>query len=368
MGSKPDTTKDGRPRPDSPGHPDLPAPPAPADQQQRQQLQDRLAAAHDTDPSLPKLRERAGRLPPGSPSSPCAEDGTRRPPEPSLKEVELPEPPLTDAQWADHRHEVTDRLDKAAADGQSTNALHTIGPDHEEWTLERAQVHKQIIAELYERATGVPCDRQAIIAGGLAGAGKSTVLGKHAIIDRSAYLTVNPDDFKEELARRGLLPDIPGLSPMETSSLAHEESSYLARQLARRAIADGKNIIWDITMSRADSTTGRMVELRAAGYENVEGIYVDIPVDESIGRAEGRHRRDHELYLAGQSVGGRCVTPEITRRQADPEFGSINRRVFEEVKDQFDKWSVYDNSRDGGVPVLVAHGRRGDLSRPDTID
>jgi len=368
MGSKLDKTKDGQPTPDSPDHPDLPAPPAPAEQRQRQQLEDRLAAAQDTDPSLPKLRERAKHLPPGSPSSPYAEDGTLRPPEPSLKEIELPEPPLTDAQWAVHRQEVADRLDKAVADGISTNALHTIGPDHEEWTLERAQVHKQIIAKLYDRATDVPSDRQAIIAGGLAGAGKSTVLEKHAGIDRSEYLTVNPDDFKEELARRGLLPDIPGLSPMEASSLAHEETSYLARQLARRAIVDGKNIIWDITMSRADSATGRMVELRAAGYENVEGIYVDIPIDESIGRAEARHRRDHDIYLAGQSVGGRCVTPAITRRQADPEFGSINRRVFEEVKDQFDKRSVYDNSRDGGVPVLVAHGRRGDLSRPETID
>ena len=36
---------------------------------------------------------------------------------------------------------------------------------------------------------------------------------------------------------------------MEASELVHEESSYLANQLALRAQSDGKNLIWDITMS-----------------------------------------------------------------------------------------------------------------------
>ena len=51
------------------------------------------------------------------------------------------------------------------------------------------------------------------------------------------------------MARRGMIPEVEGLSPMEASDLVHEESSYLARQLALRAQADGKNLIWDITMS-----------------------------------------------------------------------------------------------------------------------
>ena len=38
------------------------------------------------------------------------------------------------------------------------------------------------------------------MAGGLGGAGKSTVLEKYAGIDRSKYLTINPDDIKEEMA------------------------------------------------------------------------------------------------------------------------------------------------------------------------
>ena len=75
----------------------------------------------------------------------------------------------------------------------------------------------------------------AVVAGGLGGAGKTTVLGDHEGIDPTKYLTINPDDLKEELAQRGMIPKVDGLSPMEASDLVHEESSYLARQLALRA-------------------------------------------------------------------------------------------------------------------------------------
>ena len=131
------------------------------------------------------------------------------------------------------------------------------------------------------KAADVPCERRAIIAGGLSGAGKSTVLDEYAEIDRSQYLTINPDKIKEEMADRGMIPAVDGLSPMEASDLVHEESSYVARQLALLAQADGKNIIWDITMSSQAKIERRIGELRAAGYTSIEGIFVDIPVETS---------------------------------------------------------------------------------------
>ncbi len=126
---------------------------------------------------------------------------------------------------------------------------------------------RRSVVTLYDAASGVPNDHKAIIAGGLAGAGKTTVLEKHAGIDRSQYLTINPDDIKAEMAKRGMVPKIDGLSPMEASDLIHEESSYVARQLATRAKADGKNVIWDITMSDRAKTEKRIEELRTAGYD-----------------------------------------------------------------------------------------------------
>jgi predicted kinase len=205
----------------------------------------------------------------------------------------------------------------------------------------------------------VPCERKAIIAGGLGGAGKTTVLQKLAGVDLSKYLVINPDNCKEELARHGMLPEVPGLSPMEVSGLGHEESSYLAKRLALRAYAEGKNVIWDITMSRPDSAANRIRELRDAGYEQVDGVFVDIPVEASVTRSEARHRRGHDQFLAGLGLGGRCLLPEIIRGQADPQYGSVNRKAFEAAKPHFDSWVIYDNSVDGRTAVVV------DRSRPD---
>ena len=339
-------------QPDLRARPGLPTPPESVDQAQRRQLADRLPRA-DSGSSLIELKERSQKLLPGHPSSPWNADGSLRPPEKPLTDYELPETHLSDADYAAHIKEVTERLDQARADGLTTDALHTVNPDHDIWSDERTACHDEILNELYAAAAEVPNERRAVMAGGLGGAGKTTVLEQHAGIDRSKYLTINPDQFKEILAEHGLLPQVAGLSPMEATALAHKESSYLARRLALRAIADGKNVIWDITMSSTETTSGRIDELRNAGYERIDAVFVDIPIDTSVARAAARHRDGHDRYLAGHGFGGRFVPPDIIRSQADPEYGSINRRAFETLKDRFTAWARYDNSVDGRRPVLI---------------
>ena len=115
-------------------------------------------------------------------------------------------------------------------------------------------------------------------------------------------------------------------------------------------MADGKNIIWDITMSKLDSALSRLDTLEAKGY-STKGIFVDITIDEAVSRAAGRHRDGHESYRLGIGYGGRFVPPEVIRAQADPEWGSVNRRVFEQVKSRFAEWAVYDNN--GAAPRQV---------------
>ena len=173
--------------------------------------------------------------------------------------------PLTDKEWAEHLTEVRDTLDKARAEGLESHLLYTIDPDHQSWSKERRDLHDSIINDIYSAAQDVPNQGNAIVTGGLGGAGKTTVLTESAGIDLSNYLMINPDNLKEEMARRGIIPEIDGLSPMEASDLAHEESSYLARQIALRAQADRKNLIWDITMSTQRSTERRISDLRDAG-------------------------------------------------------------------------------------------------------
>jgi predicted ABC-type ATPase len=322
----------------------------------RQRLAERLERAENPVTSRTELRERLNHLEPGHPSSPWQEDGTPRPPAPRLAELERLDPPLSDAAHAAHLTDVVRGLDNARATGLATEKLYTVNPDSDIWVDSRAALHDEIIEAVYDKSTDVPCERLAIMAGGLGGAGKTTLLDQQSSIDRSNYLTINPDSFKEELAKRGMVPELPGLSPMEASTLAHEESSYLARQLALRAIADGKNILWDITMSSLSSTSRRIDELRTNGYEQIHGIFVDIPVETSVARMGERHRRGHDRFLAGQGPGGRYVPAEVIRAQADPEYGSINRRTFESLKDQFDSWTIYDNSAARRPAVLIERG------------
>ena len=320
--------------------------------------------------STQDMGRRLNGLHDGHPSSPYNEDGSPKSPVTRWQDIELPEPDqqdrpiadgprsLTDAEHAEHVKEVRTRLDKARSDGLATDQQYTTDPDQVQWTPARDRIQGDLVAEMYGRARDVPCDYRAIIAGGLGGAGKSTVLDRYADIDRSQYLTINPDDIKEEMARRGLIPEVEGLSPMEASDLVHEESSHIAKQLARRAQRDGKNVIWDITMRSQPSTDQRIDDLRSSGYTSVDGIFVEIPVEKSVARADARHREGHDGYLARKSLGGRFVPEDVIRRQADSEWGSVNRKTFEAVKNKFDSCSIYDNSVDGGVPVLVEASQR----------
>jgi predicted kinase len=330
----------------------------------------RTTADHPRPWSREDLQQRLEWLPRGHPSSPYNADGSRRPPPPDLRALELPassddtpEPParLTDAEHAEHVTQVRDHLAEAREKGLATDQQYVVDDERGLWTDERDDIHTEILGHLYAKAADIPNDHRAVMAGGLPGAGKTTVLESKAGIDRSQYLTVNPDDIKEEMARRGLIPQIEGLSPMEASELVHTECSYLAKRLAMRAMGDGKNLIWDITMASTESTERRLTDLDRAGYVTT-GVFVDIPVEVGVRRADARYRGGNEDFRIGRGLGGRYVPPEVIMSQASADWTSSNRHTFETVKHGFDSWVVYDNSVDGRDAVTVASGaKRQDL-------
>ena len=265
--------------------------------------------------------------------------------------------PLTSQEHTERESDVFDHLVKAHDEDLSTDYRYTTDPDRQQWTPQRDALHGEIVAEIYGHASEVPCEYKAFIVGGLGGAGKTTILNQTPGIEISRFLVINPDDIKEELARRGLVPEIEGLTPMEASDLVHEESSAIAKQLARKAQSDGKNLIWDITMSSEESTQRRIDDLRAAGYTQVDGLFIDIPIETSVKRMELRHREGHDKYRAGIGLGGRFVPPEIIRRQADSEWGCKNRRTFEAMKKSLNNWAIHDNGTDRRPSRLVESGR-----------
>src|SRR5580658_1944095 len=162
---------------------------------------ERLELAEGRDDARDQLRQRLDQLEPGHPSSRLDEEGRERAPSPRLADLEHPTPPLNDADYADHRDKVVEFLKEAH---KATSERSTINPDQNIWSDSRLELQDEIIKDAYEAAAEVPCERKAIIAGGLGGAGKTTVLEQLAGVDRSQYLTINPDDYKEELARRDM--------------------------------------------------------------------------------------------------------------------------------------------------------------------
>ena len=84
--------------------------------------------------------------------------------------------PLSNQEWAEHLDEVRDGLADRLAAGLRVTDRYTIDGKGQVWSEERDLLHDSIIDDFYTIVTDVPCDSKAIMAGGLGGAGKTTVL------------------------------------------------------------------------------------------------------------------------------------------------------------------------------------------------
>jgi hypothetical protein len=130
------------------------------------------------------------------------------------------------------------------------------------WNPERFRQQGRLVADLYERAAGVPCDRRAVLAGGLPGADKADALAQEGV-SAAAFLMVSVAGVLEEMAARSLIPVVARLSPMEAADLALAEAQFVAKRIAMRAVADGRDVILDISMASEQSVVSWLAALRS---------------------------------------------------------------------------------------------------------
>lgn len=283
-----------------------------------------------------------------------------------------PQPKAKDEDYAAHVERVQKILqDKETQNKYDTQLMHGIrDPESGKpipglYTPQRTEQHKAIVQSILDKHKEVPRERKAIMSGGLGGAGKGFVLKKHADVDKSKFLTIDPDEMKQELLSRGMVPEVPGLLPMEHAAFMHEESSDLANLLQQVALSQGMNIILDTTMASEDSVKKKLDKFKANDYD-VEAVFVDVPVDVSQASALGRHRGGVDRFRGGVDAdhgefGGRFVPPEYIEKSRPPKgspYNSKNREVFESLKAQgvFSRSRVFDNSDRSpkSVPKLIA--------------
>ena len=182
----------------------------------------------------------------------------------------------------------------------------------EDYSSERKALHNRLLREVLDKYKDVPCEAKVFMSGGISGAGKTTILSKMGI-DFQNYATVSSDDFKELLAREGAIPHVEGLTPMEASSLVHEESSHLADRLLLNLANQRKNLIYDFTMKSESTTMTRIGMLNNFGYQNedIRIVFVDVPLSVSKSRAKTRYM----VGLNNFDLGGRWVPSFVADKQ-----------------------------------------------------
>jgi hypothetical protein len=193
------------------------------------------------------------------------------------------------------------------------------------WKPDRNREQGFLVASMYQQAGSVPSERQAVVAGGLPGADKPGML-RAAGVDQCRYFTVSVDRILWHMAARGLIPVLAGLTPMDAADLAHAEAQFLAKRAGLRAMADGRNLIWDISMASLPATQALLDTLRLAGYR-VDALFSELTIEESVRRAAAAHRRGHDEYLAGRGFGGRYIPPEAIRALALPQGERATERA-----------------------------------------
>jgi hypothetical protein len=191
------------------------------------------------------------------------------------------------------------------------------------WTPERNAEQGRLVAKLYAASAGVPCERKSVLAAGLPGADRRGTVAQSGT-DLSRYLPVSVDTVLEEMAACGLIPAVAGLSPMEGSPLAHAEAQFIAKRVAMLALAEGRNLLLEISMASRASTDSWIAALHAAGY-TIEGIFAEISIEESVRRTDAAHRRGQEDLRRGQGHGGRYIPPEAIRALASPSADAAAR-------------------------------------------
>ncbi len=264
---------------------------------------------------------------------------------------------ISDEDYAARLQYASRALNQAEKDGRLTHVEHA-GPING-WTAQRDALHQKLLTDAWSKfGEHIPRNRQAIIMGGLPASRKSTILKQMDVpgigIAGDNVLTLDPDYFKQEMAAHGMAPEVPGLSPMETAHLMHQESLYLTHRLAEKAYKHGTNVAWDGTLRYDDTGPSRLAELtHPKNNYTVHGAFMDIPIDTSVARASQRHREGHDKFQSGQGYGGRLVPEDYIRGAVspDPQYNSINRMNYDALAPKLASSQVWDTSTDTPVKL-----------------
>lgn len=265
---------------------------------------------------------------------------------------------LTTEELESHKNYVARTLKTLSDENISTEHMFarntSSGP---RWDSKRAKLQDEIINDYVDRHENIPCEGKLFVAGGMGGAGKSSTIMKHNVVDVKSYAVVNPDDLKEEMAKRNMIPHVPGTMSMEVNTLVHEEASSMSKKIMTRMLAKRKNVILDITMAGLSSTESKIKKFKDQGYE-IKAMFVDIDTETSKERGMSRYLTGtQETIIKGEGYGGRFLPTKLVDNQKSQRTGvsSINAENIHALNrnGMFDSDpQIFDNR--GAQPIRVS--------------
>jgi hypothetical protein len=162
-----------------------------------------------------------------------------------------------DEEWRSQVTFVQQRLDELRQkDVDSRTLCGQLDRGWMRWSAERLAQHRQLVRDLWdEQSPQVPRQGKAFFVFGIDTGDKIAALCKpDFFVDPDQYLVVDAFWIEDAMAKRKMIPQIDGLSPMEASALIHEEAWELAERLAQRAYSEKCNVLWVITGGKPDGT------------------------------------------------------------------------------------------------------------------
>lgn len=267
--------------------------------------------------------------------------------------------------WADHKAYVENVIDRIEA-GSLTTAL--LQDSRGDWSPEVFELVDTVVRDMLEdiETRRLPKDRKAVVLGGLPGAGKTTSIDNNAVLLKAGlsnpdrWVQVNSDEMKTKIADLGVFTEFEGLGPLESATAVHQLSSLMGEIFGRALIADGYNVIFDTTLGHTvdgrPSFAEDIEELKHFGYD-VDGVFVDTPVDTAKGRRDSRWMDGvNEQNLENKGRGGRYVPDYVY--QSPTRAVDQNRQNFDYLtsSESFDRWIVL-SGEDRAAEPIISQGR-----------
>ena len=242
-------------------------------------------------------------------------------------------------------HFIGEPSNPQGTDSASRNMTPDAPTDPNEWTPEhfspeRRKLHEAIINHHFRDVTPVPNPEAHMMGGGPA-SGKSVAIQSGHIKIPDNHVGIDADAIK------GMLPEYTQMvasKDEKAAAFAHEESSYLSKQIMDKASQGKYHLMLDGTGdSGLKSLAGKIQRMRAGGHR-ILGHYVTVDTETALQRNRERAVKTGRL------------PPEKMVKDC---HAMISKILPDAVKSGlFDEFQLFDTNGDGAKRIASAKGNQ----------